>query len=401
MSFTAWAKKMVLTLGATKDYTEQAQKFSIKMQEKGYEAKTIKATNSTPLTTTIKQIDEALKSLESGDKLIVSLQCHGGVDGDSGHNNWDKPENHYCCLNEDCNNYITSEELIEVLDKLDKKGVVLALMDNSCSGGATVLAFQRKLPNVCTMSSSAASSPSFAGEPDFSDVVRVANTMEDFAIWGSRIIYSKYAKRSHQRVYYTGCAEHTMELRNSFSDASIGSFNDWNLRKSKFLRTLFKLKGKGSWSVEKLEERACAFQNDFYNAWSVFKDELLVNAGDEIFLQLFKQKLQDMLQVYEDYSIENIKSSMKVEEIIAIIINAAEQVIYYSEQASVLLKNLEKFSKMSLEPEQLVETERLKQELKKIQKLMNKLNKEISPILGLYEEVFCETQPSPCREFTL
>lgn len=134
---------------------------------------------------------------------------------------------------------ITTQLLADLAQDLRALGKQVVILDNSCSGGATVKYVESLIPNdsgVCTISTTGTMTPGAAGQPPYQDVLGdgVHDDFKDLGLWSSALLVGythgtsgmEPNHRFHQYGYMNGCSE-TMTLRESMS-AARGSLSTWD-----------------------------------------------------------------------------------------------------------------------------------------------------------------------------
>jgi hypothetical protein len=419
---TAASAKFAFIITGLEKYPTADQKNVLRatLPERGYETTTFSQTPTAEKpgygTRILDTIKGRISQMHPEDQVLISLQCHGanptGDEADT--HSW---KAHYCCLTENethCSQKITAEELVTLADVARDKKVKLAVMDASCTGGATVLGFEEKAPEVCAIANTTSVQVAQANLPRFGQHLldHDIRSLEDLALRGQVELLKEYPQIVHQRVYESGCAQPAMRLRSDLSSAG-GSLRGWNLNGTALFGILNPGKADPSSSKKSYAELAsesCRLAKNLETDFAVIMENIGTRADDQILEKEFKNRFTKIMARYRAASIpietlEPIHSLTGLRESIERGVAQSESLrTQIQESLGALNAQVTRFES-STDPVEKVrlnlEIDPLRQNSILLNRKLDEHFKAVSLLLSTYEELDCGLRPSPCRDFML
>ena len=245
LNVPAFSKKYVYILVDEKEagFANQANGFASSLKNRGY---TVVRVNKDPVNTIAN--DLSARNLKSTDKVVFVLEGHGGHTGDS-RGIFSTPANwaqHWVTLRDNSGNSVafTAQELSGLVTTVRNADAAAAVVDASCSGGATVKHLEQLFPNdgkLCAIATTGAFTVSGTGFPNLGSAVGHSSmkNWDDLGVYTSQELLdaAKDNGRIHQWGYRSGCTQ-TMQMREGAATASSAATMWWHWNRMRDVHVL-------------------------------------------------------------------------------------------------------------------------------------------------------------------
>jgi hypothetical protein len=407
----AHAQKIAVVMQGHTDFAVQAQSMASGLQTRGYAV--TRLTDAPPATaltnaSVTASLRSALASASSGDSVVFSLHCHG-ANGSNDLATESVPwTNHICCLDLHCRQTLTAPQ-IRAIAQAAPAGVRLTVVDNSCTGGATVLGLEGLGPNVCAIASTALNGPASTGLPILGPALSdpTTRTFEDLAGAGQIELLRESPQRSFQRMYFSGCARESMALRsnNSRSGRSLGRFDLQSTAVGRYIADAPHSPGANPEALGPHIERSCRLSRELDTTLATYVSSVTSRLNEEAlrsgFAQAYHRRVMAMRAGGVPFPVDQVRDLPSLLE--AIRAGAARtqqlraEVHTRVERLNTVVTELATSSTISLG----LEAGTLRQEIRQRLDAILENEAAFNRLLTVYEEADCSTRESPCRSNTL
>lgn len=330
--------------------------------------------------------------LKRNDTAALFLFCHGYNAADRGghepeHYSESTPYGHGCCIDKDCSKSLSVTELRIWARAVSERGAKAVVYDGSCTGGATVIELE-KIPGVCAMATTTVRTPGLTNWPyvdlplqspdvkNFEQMAQVAQTQ----------IFREHGYRIYQRMYRSGCAKESMERR--------GRFDRMQFRFGKDLYSTTDPR-----LLDFVAQEACVAEH-------VIVDEFerllkLANAAEKSWLHLaFKLHYADIAHLFRTSDVPFPIADFKtLDDLLKALSKEFDELNDLNIRVAAGVKKLNAMVKAN--PKNPKATEPVRAEVQAAHDAVTKKVSRIHPLLGLFEELECQVQRSPCRDIEI
>lgn len=402
-------QKKAFILGGTLHFEREINPLAKVLPTRGWSTrKMLDVKDSAEKDAVIKVLKEEAQALMRGDQMLISLQCHGETlhpNPDSDHSG----DDHVCCMNSDCSQFLFSSTIKEVAKIASSKGAQIVVMDESCGGGTTVKMLEG-IPNTCAMATTTGLMPALTGAPSFSKYLESKDikNFEDLGRHGSYEIFKNLAARPYQRIYTSGCfGGEVMKLRDAYM-MMIGSSGHLAYSDTPLAKYLFpdvaNLKVRRQ--VNDAIKTSCEYHENLDIQLTQKLNEVSTTLDESWWQSQFQAVAGPILGQYiawgidfdlsKDLSFKSLTDALK--ERVAFLQDLARREMVAIASLNAEVEILESQGATYGRQRRIAE---LAQEVRELQTKVVNERPKISAMLNLLEETMCAREITPCSEIEI